>query len=293
MTSIRKAVFPAAGLGTRFLPATKAQPKEMLPVVDKPIIQYGVEEAVASGIDQIIVVTGRDKRAIVDHFDISFELEHYLKDRGKTRELQVVRKISDMVDITYIHQKEPLGLGHAVLMAKDVVGNEPFAVFLADDIIRARTPCIRQMMDVYEQRQVSVLALQRVADDQVSRYGIVRVASSEGKVHEVVDMVEKPEAGKAPSNLAILGRYVLKPTIFGILETTHEGVGGEIQLTDGLRAMAQQEKVLGLEFEGTYYDVGTVSGFLKTSIAFALERPALRGELLAYLRSLDGLTPGS
>jgi len=293
VSTIRKAVFPAAGLGTRFLPATKAQPKEMLPIVDKPIIQYGVEEAVASGIDQIIVVTGRDKRAIVDHFDISFELEHYLKDRGKTKELQVVRKISDMVDITYIHQKEPLGLGHAVLMAKDVVGNDPFAVFLADDIIRSRTPCIRQMMDVYEERQASVLALQQVAEDQVSRYGIVRVASSQGRVHEVVDMVEKPEPARAPSNLAILGRYVLKPTIFGILETTHEGVGGEIQLTDALRTMAQQEKVLGLEFDGTYYDVGTVPGFLKTSIAFALERPGLREELLAYLRSLPGLPAGS
>ncbi|TMF55236.1 MAG: UTP--glucose-1-phosphate uridylyltransferase GalU [Chloroflexi bacterium] len=293
MSTIRKAVFPAAGLGTRFLPATKAQPKEMLPIVDKPIIQYGVEEAVASGIDQIIVVTGRDKRAIVDHFDISFELEHYLKDRGKTKELQVVRKISDMVDITYIHQQEPLGLGHAVLMAKDVVGNDPFAVFLADDIIRSRTPCIRQMMDVYEERQASVLALQQVAEDQVSRYGIVRVASSQGRVHEVVDMVEKPEPARAPSNLAILGRYVLKPTIFGILETTHEGVGGEIQLTDALRTMAQQEKVLGLEFDGTYYDVGTVPGFLKTSIAFALERPGLREELLAYLRSLPGLPAGS
>jgi UTP--glucose-1-phosphate uridylyltransferase len=293
VSTIRKAVFPAAGLGTRFLPATKAQPKEMLPIVDKPVIQYGVEEAVASGIDQIIVVTGRDKRAIVDHFDISFELEHYLKDRGKTKELQVVRKISDMVDITYIHQKEPLGLGHAVLMAKDVVGNDPFAVFLADDIIRSRTPCIRQMMDVYEERQASVLALQQVAEEQVSRYGIVRVASSQGRVHEVVDMVEKPEAARAPSNLAILGRYVLKPTIFGILETTHEGVGGEIQLTDALRTMAQQEKVLGLEFEGTYYDVGTVTGLLKTSIAFALERPGLREELLAYLRSLPGLAAGS
>jgi UTP--glucose-1-phosphate uridylyltransferase len=291
VTPIRKAVFPAAGLGTRFLPATKAQPKEMLPVVDKPIIQYGVEEAVAAGIDQIIVVTGRDKRAIVDHFDISFELEHYLKDRGKTRELQVVRKISDMVDITYIHQKEPLGLGHAVLMAKDLVGNEPFAVFLADDIIRAQTPAIKQMMDVYAQHQASVLALQRVAPDQVSRYGVVKVAHSEGRIHEVVDMVEKPEASKAPSNLAILGRYVLKPSIFGILETTHEGVGGEIQLTDALRTMAQQEKVLGLEFEGTYHDVGTVGGFLKTSIAFALERPGLREELLSYLESLDGLKP--
>lgn len=289
MNPIRKAVFPAAGLGTRFLPATKAQPKEMLPVVDKPIIQYGIEEAVASGIDQIIVVTGRDKRAIVDHFDISFELEHYLKDRGKTKELQVVRKISDMVDITYIHQKEPLGLGHAVLMAKDVVGNEPFAVFLADDIIKSHVPAIRQMMDVYEKHESSVLALQRVEPDQVSRYGIVKVASTDGPVHEVVDMIEKPEPGKAPSNLAILGRYVLKPSIFSILETTHEGVGGEIQLTDALRAMAQQEKLLGLEFEGTYFDVGTVSGFLKTSIAYALDRPGLREELLAYLRTLDGL----
>jgi len=291
VTAIRKAVFPAAGLGTRFLPATKAQPKEMLPVVDKPIIQYGVEEAVAAGIDQIIVVTGRDKRAIVDHFDISFELEHYLKDRGKTRELQVVRKISDMVDITYIHQKEPLGLGHAVLMAKDVVGNEPFAVFLADDIIRSQTPVIKQMMEVYAQHQVSVLALQRVEPEQVSRYGVVKVATSDGRIHEVVDMVEKPEPSKAPSNLAILGRYLLKPSIFGILETTHEGVGGEIQLTDALRSMAQQEKVLGLEFEGTYHDVGTVSGFLKTSIAFALERPGLREELLSFLKSLNGVKP--
>jgi UTP--glucose-1-phosphate uridylyltransferase len=284
-------VFPAAGLGTRFLPATKAQPKEMLPIVDKPIIQYGVEEAVAAGIDQIIVVTGRDKRAIVDHFDISFELEHYLKDRGKTRELQLVRKISDLVDITYIHQKEPLGLGHAVLMAKDVVGNEPFAVFLADDIIRSHKPANKQMMDVIAPRQVSVLALQRVERDQVSRYGIVKVGKSEGRIHEVIDMVEKPDPEKAPSNLAILGRYILKPSIFGILETTHEGVGGEIQLTDAIRTLAQQEQVLGLEFEGTYHDVGTVSGFLKTSIAFALERPGLREELLSYLESLDGRKP--
>jgi UTP--glucose-1-phosphate uridylyltransferase len=291
VTAIRKAVFPAAGLGTRFLPATKAQPKEMLPIVDKPIIQYGVEEAVAAGIDQIIVVTGRDKRAIVDHFDISFELEHYLKDRGKTRELQLVRKISDLVDITYIHQKEPLGLGHAVLMAKDVVGNEPFAVFLADDIIRSHTPAIKQMMDVFGPRQASVLALQRVEPDQVSRYGIVKIGKSDGRIHEVVDMVEKPDPEKAPSNLAILGRYILKPSIFGILETTHEGVGGEIQLTDAIRTLAQQEQVLGLEFEGTYYDVGTVSGFLKTSIAFALERPGLREELLSYLDGLDGRKP--
>jgi len=291
VTPIRKAVFPAAGLGTRFLPATKAQPKEMLPIVDKPIIQYGVEEAVAAGIDQIIVVTGRDKRAIVDHFDISFELEHYLKDRGKTRELQLVRKISDLVDITYIHQKEPLGLGHAVLMAKDVVGQEPFAVFLADDIIRSQTPAIKQMMDVFAPRQASDLALQRVEPDQVSRDGTVKEGYSEGPIHEVIDMVEKPDPEKAPSNLAILGRYILKPSIFGILETTHEGVGGEIQLTDAIRTMAQQEQVLGLEFEGTYHDVGTVSGFLKTSIAFALERPGLREELLRYLASVDGRQP--
>ena len=293
MSAIRKAVFPAAGLGTRFLPATKAQPKEMLPVVDKPIIQYGVEEAVASGIDQIIVVTGRDKRAIVDHFDISFELEHYLKDRGKTKELQVVRKISDMVDITYIHQKEPLGLGHAVLMARDLVGQEPFAVFLADDIIRSEVPCVKQMMEVFEREQAPVLALLRVEPDQVSRYGVVKVGKSDGRIHEVVDMVEKPEQSKAPSNLAILGRYILTPQVFGILETTREGVGGEIQLTDALRTMAQQGKVLGLEFEGTYYDVGTVAGFLKTSIAFALERASLGEELRGFLKELDGVRPNS
>jgi UTP--glucose-1-phosphate uridylyltransferase len=293
MSAIRKAVFPAAGLGTRFLPATKAQPKEMLPVVDKPIIQYGVEEAVASGIDQIIVVTGRDKRAIVDHFDISFELEHYLKDRGKTRELQVVRKISDMVDITYIHQKEPLGLGHAVLMARDVVGQEPFAVFLADDIVRSQVPCMKQMIEVFERQQASVLALMRVQPEQVSRYGVVRVGKSNGRIHEVVDMVEKPEQSKAPSNLAILGRYILTPSVFAILETTPEGVGGEIQLTDALRSMAHQGKVLGLEFEGTYYDVGTVAGFLKTSIAFALERGGLGDELRAFLKDLDGARPNS
>jgi len=293
MSAIRKAVFPAAGLGTRFLPATKAQPKEMLPVVDKPIIQYGVEEAVASGIDQIIVVTGRDKRAIVDHFDISFELEHYLKDRGKTKELQVVRKISDMVDITYIHQKEPLGLGHAVLMARDLVGQEPFAVFLADDIIRSEVPCVKQMMDVFEREQALVLALFRVQPDQVSRYGVVKVGKSEGRIHQVVDMVEKPEPSKAPSNLAILGRYILTPQVFGILETTREGVGGEIQLTDALRTLAQQGKVLGLEFEGIYYDVGTVAGFLKTSIAFALERAGLGEELRGFLKELDGVRPNS
>ena len=286
MTPIRKAVFPAAGLGTRFLPATKSQPKEMLPIVDKPIIQYGVEEAVAAGIDQIIVVTGRDKRAIVDHFDISFELEHYLKDRGKTRELQLVRKISDMVDITYIHQKEPLGLGHAVLMAKDVVGNEPFAVFLADDIIRAQTPAIKQMMDVYAQHQVSVLALQRVADDQVSRYGVVKVANSDGRIHEVVDMVEKPDLSEAPSDLAIFGRYVLTPDVFDALRETAPGKGKEIQLTDVLRKTLEHGRVVAYEFEGDYYDTGTVPGYLRANLALALKRHDLRDAMLEAVREL-------
>ncbi len=288
---IRKAVFTAAGLGTRFLPATKAQPKEMLPVVDKPIIQYGIEEALASGIDQVIVVTGRDKRAIIDHFDISFELEHYLADRGRREELQLVRKISDMVDITYIHQKEPLGLGHAVLMAKELVAGEPFAVALPDDIIRARVPCLRQLADIFERQQCSVLALHRVPRDQISRYGIVRVGASAGPVHEIVDMVEKPAPEEAPSDLAILGRYILTPAIFEHLEHTSEGVGGEVQLTDGLRSLAQSARVVGLEFEGVYHDVGSVIGFLKTSVAFALERPQLAPELRAFLRSLDGERP--
>ncbi len=286
--TIRKAVFPAAGLGTRFLPATKAQPKEMLPIVDKPIIQYGIEEAQASGIEQIIVVTGRDKRAIIDHFDISFELEHYLADRGKKEELQLVRKISDMVDITYIHQKEPLGLGHAILMARELVGAEAFGVALADDIIRASVPCLRQLANVFERERCSVLALHRVPPPQFSRYGIVRPGRSNGRVHEIVDMVEKPQPEEAPSDLAILGRYILTPTIFEHLERTGAGVGGEIQLTDGVRLMAQSERVVGLEFEGTYYDVGSVLGFLKTSVAFALERPELRPELRQYLRHLDG-----
>jgi UTP--glucose-1-phosphate uridylyltransferase len=285
--TIRKAVLTAAGLGTRFLPATKAQPKEMLPVVDKPIIQYGIEEALAAGIGQIIVVTGRDKRAIVDHFDISFELEHYLADRGRREELQLVRKISDMVDLTYIHQKEPLGLGHAVLMAKDLVGNEAFGLSLPDDIIQAAVPCLRQLADLYAREQCTVVALHRVPRDQVPRYGIVQPRRSDGRVHEIADMVEKPAVRDAPSDLAIIGRYILTPAIFEHLERTRAGVGGEIQLTDGLRSLAQSGRVIGLEFDGTYYDVGTVLGFLKTSIAFALKRPELRGDLRAYLRELD------
>jgi len=286
--TIRKAVLTAAGLGTRFLPATKAQPKEMLPIVDKPIVQYAIEEAQASGIEQIIMVTGRDKRAIVDHFDISFQLEHYLADRGKKEELQLVRKISDMVDITYIHQKEPLGLGHAVLMARELVSDEAFGVMLPDDLIRGPVPLLRQLADVFERERCSVVALHRVAEDQISRYGIVRLGRSNGRIHEITDTVEKPSSREAPSDLAILGRYVLTPAIFDHLERTGQGVGGEIQLTDGLRTLAQADRVVGLEFEGTYHDVGTVLGFLKTSIVFALERPALRKELLAFLRSLPG-----
>jgi UTP--glucose-1-phosphate uridylyltransferase len=285
--TIRKAVLTAAGLGTRFLPATKAQPKEMLPVVDKPIIQYGIEEALAAGIGQIIVVTGRDKRAIVDHFDISFELEHYLADRGRREELQLVRKISDMVDLTYIHQKEPLGLGHAVLMAKDLVGNEAFGLSLPDDIIQAAVPCLRQLADLHAREQCTVVALHRVPREQVPRYGIVQPRRSDGRVHEIADMVEKPAIADAPSDLAIIGRYILTPDIFEHLERTRAGVGGEIQLTDGLRSLAQSGRVIGLEFDGTYHDVGTVLGFLKTSIAFALERPELRRDLQAYLRELD------
>jgi UTP--glucose-1-phosphate uridylyltransferase len=285
--TIRKAVLTAAGLGTRFLPATKAQPKEMLPVVDKPIIQYGIEEALAAGIGQIIVVTGRDKRAIVDHFDISFELEHYLADRGRREELQLVRKISDMVDLTYIHQKEPLGLGHAVLMAKDLVGNEAFGLSLPDDIIQAAVPCLRQLADLHAREQCTVVALHRMPREQVPRYGIVQPRRSDGRVHEIADMVEKPAIADAPSDLAIIGRYILTPDIFEHLERTRAGVGGEIQLTDGLRSLAQSGRVIGLEFDGTYHDVGTVLGFLKTSIAFALERPELRRDLQAYLRELD------
>ncbi len=287
---VRKAVFPAAGLGTRFLPATKAQPKEMLPLVDKPIIQYGVEEAVASGCDQIIIVTGRGKQAIEDHFDVSYELEKMLEERGKTDLLQIVRQISDLIHIAYVRQKEALGLGHAVLTARELVGNEPFAVLLADDVIDAEVPCLKQMMNVFEKTQCSVLATQVVEGPGISAYGVLDakpVQGSNGKLYEVLNLVEKPRAEDAPSNLAVIGRYLLTPTVFETLSDLKAGAGGELQLTDGLRALLQKEKIYGYVFEGKRHDTGDKLGFLKATVEFALKRPDLGGPLRQYLKSLN------
>ena len=286
---VRKAVFPAAGLGTRFLPATKAQPKEMLPLVDKPIIQYGVEEAMAAGCDQIIIVTGRGKTAIEDHFDVSYELEKMLEERGKTDQLALVRQISDMIHVAYVRQKEALGLGHAVLMAREFVGNEPFAVLLADDVIDAPKPCLQQMMEVFEQTQASVIATQVVEGPSISSYGVLDAQPSEGhasgRVFDVSDLVEKPRREDAPSNLAIIGRYILTPRIFEVLESAPLGAGGELQLTDALRLLLKDEKVYGYVFEGTRYDTGDKLGFLKATIDFALKRPELGDELRAWLKN--------
>ena len=285
-----KAVFPAAGLGTRFLPATKAQPKEMLPLVDKPIIQYGVEEALAAGCDQIIIVTGRGKTAIEDHFDVSFELERLLEEKKKTDLLKVVRKISDMIYVAYVRQKEALGLGHAVLTARELVGKEPFAVLLADDVIDAEVPVLKQMMEVFEQVQCSVIATQIVEGAAISAYGVLDVKPVEGRMagrlYEVLDMVEKPSLEEAPSNLAIIGRYILTPTIVDILEKTQTGKGGELQLTDGLRTLLKHEKVYAYVYEGKRHDAGDKFGFLKATIEFALKREDLGGQLREYLRGL-------
>jgi UTP--glucose-1-phosphate uridylyltransferase len=286
---VRKVVFPAAGLGTRFLPATKAQPKEMLPLVDKPIIQYGVEEALAAGCDQIIIVTGRGKSAIEDHFDVSYELEKMLEERGKTDLLQIVRQISDLIHIAYVRQKEALGLGHAVLTARELVGNEPFAVLLADDVIDAEVPCLKQLMNVFEKVQCSVLATQVVEGPGISAYGVLDakpVPGSSGKLYEVSNLVEKPRAENAPSNLAVIGRYLLTPTVFETLSEIKAGAGGELQLTDGLRALLQKEKIYGYVFEGKRHDTGDKLGFLKATVEFALKRPDLGGPLRQYLRSL-------
>jgi UTP--glucose-1-phosphate uridylyltransferase len=288
---VRKAVFPAAGLGTRFLPATKAQPKEMLPLVDKPIIQYGVEEALASGCDQIIIVTGRGKSAIEDHFDVSYELEKMLEERGKTELLSIVRQISDMIHVAYVRQKEAMGLGHAVLMARELVGNEPFAVLLADDVIDGKKPCLRQMMDVFEESQCSIIATQEVNGPAISSYGVLDAQKIEGKFNgrafDVRSMVEKPKQEEAPSNLAIIGRYILTPTIFETLERTPLGAGGELQLTDGLRGLlGAGEKIYGYTFEGKRHDAGDKLGFLKATVEFALKRPDLGPEFAEYLRSL-------
>jgi UTP--glucose-1-phosphate uridylyltransferase len=289
---VRKAVFPAAGLGTRFLPATKAQPKEMLPLVDKPIIQYGVEEAMAAGCDQIIIVTGRGKTSIEDHFDVSYELERMLEDRGKTDLLAIVRQISDMIHVAYVRQKEALGLGHAVLMARELVGNEPFAVLLADDVIDSQKPCLKQMMEVFEESQCSIIATQEVNGPAISSYGVLDAQRIEGKfngrAYNVHNLVEKPKPEDAPSNLAIIGRYILTPTIFETLERTPLGTGGELQLTDGLRGLLTAgENIYGYTFEGKRHDTGDKLGFLKATVEFALKRSDLGPAFTDYLRSLD------
>jgi UTP--glucose-1-phosphate uridylyltransferase len=288
---VRKAVFPAAGLGTRFLPATKAQPKEMLPIVDKPIIQYGVEEAIHSGIQNIIIVTGRGKTAIEDHFDVSFELEYLLESRGKKELLAIVRSISDMISVSYIRQKEALGLGHAVLRSLELIGDEPFSVVLADDVIEAETPCLRQLLDVYEFFAAPVLAVMEVPPENISAYGAIDAEpvmhnGRNDRVYRIRDLVEKPKQQDAPSNLAIIGRYVLTPEIFGSLQSIDPGSGGEIQLTDALRHLLRSRPIYAYRFDGTRYDAGDKLGFLKATVEFALRRHDLGGPFRDYLKTL-------
>src|SRR5258708_6741718 len=289
-TSVRKAVFPAAGLGTRFLPATKAQPKEMLPLVDKPIIQYGVEEAVASGVANIILVTGRGKNAIEDHFDVSVELETFLEARGKRDQLDEVRKISNLINFAYVRQGEALGLGHAVLVARELVGNEAFAVLLADDVIDAKPPAIKQLIDVFDRVQGPVLAVERVPRESISSYGVIAVDTSVNLgpgVYQVRDLVEKPPREEAPSDLAIIGRYVLTPDIFPALAATKSDRTGEIQLTNGLRELLKTRPIYACEVKGVRHDTGNQLGFLKAVVYFALRRPDLAGQFSAYLKSLN------
>ena len=285
---LRKAVFPAAGLGTRFLPATKAMPKEMLPLVDKPVIQYGVEEAMASGCDQIIIITGRGKQAIEDHFDVSYELEKMLEEKGKTELLKIVRQISDMIHIAYVRQKEAMGLGHAVLMARELVGDEPFAVLLADDVIDANPPCLKQMVEVFDRMQCSILATQVVEGKAISAYGVldVKPVPGDNRLFEVVNMVEKPKMEDAPSNLAILGRYILTPAVFETLAETKLGTGGELQLTDGMKLLLKREKMYAYRYEGKRHDTGDKLGFLKATVEFALKREDLGGPFREYLKGL-------
>jgi UTP--glucose-1-phosphate uridylyltransferase len=291
MTStVRKAVFPAAGLGTRFLPATKAQPKEMLVLVDKPIIQYGVEEAVESGVDNIILVTGRGKNAIEDHFDVSVELETFLEARGKTEQLAEIRKISNMINFAYVRQGEPLGLGHAVLVTRALVGDEPFAVILGDDVIDASPPAIKQMVDVFERVKGPVLAVERVPKEEISSYGVIApdpdARLGEG-VYRVLDLVEKPPKDEAPSDLAIIGRYILTPDIFPVLAATKSDRTGEIQLTNGLRELLKSRPIYACEIKGVRHDTGNKLGFLKAVVYFALRRPDLADRFKAYLKSVD------
>jgi UTP--glucose-1-phosphate uridylyltransferase len=288
---VRKAVFPAAGWGTRFLPATKAQPKEMLPLVDKPVIQYAVEEAVAAGIEQVIIVTSSQKRAIEDHFDLNFELEHLLEEKGEIEKLRQVRHISDLAQIAYIRQKEQLGLGHAVLMAKDLIGHEPFAVILPDDVVIADRPCIGQLIHAYHETHGSVVAVMEVPEEDTGRYGVIGGERLGGghdgdRTYRVTSLVEKPEPGTAPSNLAVIGRYVLTPKIFDKLEQTKRGAGGEIQLTDGLRQLSHRRPLFGYHFEGVRHDAGNKLGFLKATVEFALKRDDLGGPFREYLKSL-------
>ena len=282
---VRKAVFPAAGLGTRFLPATKASPKEMLPLVDKPLIQYGVEEAVASGIESVIIVTGRGKAAIEDHFDTSYELEKLLEERGKTAELKAMRAISEMARVSYVRQREALGLGHAVLQARDLVGDEPFAVMLSDDIIDSKTPALKQLLDVYEKYDAPVVAAFEVEGEAISRFGVVDAEEVEPGVYQIRDMVEKPAFADAPSNLAIIGRYVLTPDIFAEIESTTPGAIGEIQITDAMRSMLKKRPFYAVRFEGTRYDAGDKLGFLIATVQFALKHE-LAPEFREYLKSL-------
>jgi UTP--glucose-1-phosphate uridylyltransferase len=288
---VRKAVFPAAGWGTRFLPATKAQPKEMLPLVDKPVIQYGVEEAVAAGIEQVIIVTSSQKRPIEDHFDHSYELEHLLESKGDIEMLRRVRRVGDMAQISYVRQKEQLGLGHAVLMAKELVGHEPFAVILSDDVVVSDRPCIGQLIEAYRATHGSVVAVMEVPRDEVSRYGVIdhdpTPAGPDDRLYRVRGLVEKPKPEDAPSNLAIIGRYVLTPKIFEKLEQTPRGAGGEIQLTDAIEMLMAEQDVYAYAFEGKRYDAGTTMGWLQAGVELALERPDIGPEFRRYLQGLD------
>jgi UTP--glucose-1-phosphate uridylyltransferase len=284
---VRKAIFPAAGLGTRFLPATKASPKEMLPLVDKPMIQYVVEEAVAAGIEHIIMITGRGKRAIEDHFDKNVELEFYLEEKGKTKTLRAVEEISNLVSFVYVRQKEPLGLGHAVLCARDLIGNEPFAVMLGDDIIDAPVPALGQMLDVYNEHHASVLALQEVPEEKIHLYGVIKGDKVDRGIYRIQHMVEKPPREEAPSNLAIIGRYILTPRVFEFLENQTRGVGGEIQLTSALQRLAEVEPVYGYCFDGKRYDAGSKIGFLQATVELGLKNSDLGPAFKEYLKDLD------
>ncbi|MFD4817047.1 UTP--glucose-1-phosphate uridylyltransferase GalU [Peribacillus butanolivorans] len=293
MKKVRKAIIPAAGLGTRFLPATKAMPKEMLPIVDKPTIQYIVEEAVASGIEDIIIVTGKGKRAIEDHFDYAPELEQNLMEKGKVDLLNKVQYSTNLANIHYIRQKEPKGLGHAVWSARKFIGDEPFAVLLGDDIVQSETPCLRQLINQYEEINNSIIGVQTVPNGETNRYGIIDPAYQDGRLYQVENFVEKPALGTAPSNLAIMGRYILTPEIFNFLDQQEAGAGGEIQLTDAIQTLNQIQQVFAYDFEGKRYDVGEKAGFVKTTIEFALQNEDIRDEIIAYLKEVVQIGEGN